>query len=152
MAAGLGTKLRRLLALLDGDVQQVYDKMELDFRPRFYPIVSLLVGGPQTVGAIAGHAGLSQPAITQTLAEMKKARLVTAESGPDRRQKIICLTAKGRSLAKRMEPVWNATHRAAAGLERELSARLGDVIDEALAALERRPFHKRIHTRLKSGK
>lgn len=149
LSVGLGTKLRRLLERLDGDVQRLYDEMGVGFRPRFYPVVRLLLrDGPQNVNAIAEQAGVSQPAITQTLGEMKKLGLIEAESGADRRKQIIRLSAKGKKLAEKLEPVWSATHRAAASLESELPARLGEILDQALAALERQPFSHRIHAEL----
>src|SRR5688500_7655530 len=47
---GLGTRLRNLILRLDGDVQYVYDELDLRFKPRFYPIVLLLLdAGPQNV-------------------------------------------------------------------------------------------------------
>ncbi len=147
---GLGTRLRHLLERLDADVQRIYDEMDVGFRPRFYPVVLLLVGhGPQNVNAIAEHVGVSQPAITQTLGEMKKLGLIESESGADRRQKIIRLSTKGESLAKNLEPVWNATHRAAAQLESELPVGLGEIVDKALAALDRQPFKHRVRAEIR---
>jgi DNA-binding MarR family transcriptional regulator len=149
---GLGTKLRHLIARLDGDVQQIYDEMAVGFRPRFYPIVQLLLEfGPQNINAIAEQVGVSQPAITQTLGEMKRLSLTRAKPGTDRRIQIIDLTAKGRTLAQRLESVWNATHRAAAKLDSELRVKIDEVIDQALAALERESFHHRIRTELKKA-
>jgi DNA-binding MarR family transcriptional regulator len=145
---GLGTKLRQLIARLDGDVQQLYGEMDVPFRPRFYPVTRLLLQEPQNVNSIAAHVGVSQPAISQTLGEMKKVGLIATKSGPDRRNQIIHLTRKGQSLSRTLQPVWNATHRAAAGLDADLSSRLGDIVDQALAALDEKPFKKRIRTEL----
>ena len=39
---GLGTLLRAVIASLDGDVQALYDELELPLRPRFYPILRSL--------------------------------------------------------------------------------------------------------------
>jgi DNA-binding MarR family transcriptional regulator len=149
LGIGLGSKLRQLVARLDRAVQQIYDEVDVGFRPRFYPVVRLLLQGPQNVNAIAEHVGVSQPAMTQTLGEMRKLRLTGAKAGADRRLQLICLTARGRAVAETLEPVWGATHRAATKLESELSARLGEVIDQALRALDRRPFCQRIRTELK---
>ena len=146
---GLGTKLRNLILRLDGDVQYIYDELDLKFKPRFYPVVRLLVSeGPQSVNAIAENIGVSQPAATQTLAEMKKLRLTKTKPGADRRLQMICLTAEGEALAESLEPIWNAVHTAAAKLESELSLKLGAAVDEALAALDRQPFHQRVRTEL----
>ncbi len=146
---GLGTRLRNLILRLDGDVQYVYDELDLRFKPRFYPIVRLLLdAGPQNVNAIAETIGVSQPAATQTLAEMKKLRLIKTKPGADRRLQMICLTAEGEALAGSLEPIWTAVSRAASRLESELSVNLGQAVDQALSALDRQPFHQRVRTEL----
>ena len=145
---GLGTKLRQLIMRLDSEVQEIYDDMNVTFRPRFYPVVSLLCSGPQSVNAIAQVVGVSQPATTQTLGEMKKLGLIKVQSGADRRTRLIHLTAKGKAVVRKLEPVWDATHRAATGLESELPAELGAIVDQTLAALDRKPFKRRIRAEL----
>ena len=148
LVVGLGSKLRQLITRLDGDVQQLYGELRVSFRPRFYPVVRLLLQESQNVNSITAQVGVSQPAITQTLGEMKKVGLITTKSGRDRRNQIIRLTSKGQSLAERLQPVWSATHRAAAGLDADLTARLSAVVDEALAALDKNSFRDRIRAEL----
>ena len=145
--AGLGTKLRHLLALLDDDVQAVYDELGVPFRPRFYPIVQQLLRHDECgVTALAEAVGVSQPAMTQTLAEMRKLGLLSSSPGEDPRQRLTRLTDSGRELAGRLERVWRATTASAAELEAE--TRLSDAVDRARAALARRPFKDRIKERM----
>ena len=142
---GLGSRLRQLIATLDGDVQQLYDALGVPFRPRFFPIFrGLFDASPRTVGDLAREIGVSQPAATQTLAEMVKAGLVTLSPGEDRRARQVALTPEGQRLAERLRPVWAAICAAAAELDRELPHPLSDLIDQTLAALNRRPFRERI--------
>src|SRR5688572_18478370 len=109
LTAGLGTRLRRLLAMVDGDVQLVYDEIGLPFRPRFYPVAALLLDdGPTAVGEIARAAGVSQPAATQTIGEMRRLGLVRMAAGADRRSRRVELTAEGRRVATRLVPVWSS--------------------------------------------
>ena len=63
--------------------------------------------GASTVGELAARTGVSQPAMTQTLAEMRARGLVAAER-PGRR---VRLTAEGEALCARLEPVWRAVER-----------------------------------------
>ena len=42
MKPGLGTQLRHLIELLDGDVAQTYANAGLDYRPRFTPVMRVL--------------------------------------------------------------------------------------------------------------
>jgi ArsR family transcriptional regulator len=47
--------------------------------PRRLEIIHLLSGGPLEVRSIAGHFGMSQPAVSQHLAALRDAGLVEAE-------------------------------------------------------------------------
>ena len=117
---GLGTQLRLLLAALDGEVQAVYDAMGEPFRPRFYPVVrELRSTSGCTVGELAVRTGVSQPAMTQTLTEMRLRGLVTAAS-----RRLVRLTEEGEALCKRLEPMWGAVEAAARELDDELPVSL----------------------------
>jgi MarR family transcriptional regulator, organic hydroperoxide resistance regulator len=106
---GLGAKLRAILALLDGDVQQIYDSRGVRFRPRFFPIVrELLRAGPSRVGDIASAIRVTQPAATQTIAEMRKLGLLENAPSADRRETRVALTPAGTQLARDLVPIWQA--------------------------------------------
>ena len=140
---GLGTGLRLLLAALDGELQALYDALGEPFRPRFYPVARhLRAQGGSTVGELAARTGVSQPAMTQTLAEMR-ARGLVATDAPGRR---VRLTVEGEALCARLEPVWRAAAVAAADLDRELPAPLAATMAAALARLAERPFGERIRS------
>src|SRR3546814_21177341 len=69
--SGLGTRLRLLVAALDGAVEQAYRDAGLNFRPRFYPYFRLLMArGSASVGECVPALGLTQPAAPQTLPMM----------------------------------------------------------------------------------
>lgn len=142
---GLGTLLRVLLAMLDGELNQLYRAQEVDFRPRFYPVFQLLLAQEHaTISDIAKHLQASQPAATQTLAEMRKLDLVAYVDGQDRRERIVVLTDKALALARTLTPIWDAVGRAADELDCELSHPLSAILGEALAALKREGFSDRI--------
>lgn len=144
-AVGLGTQLRMLLAQLDGGVQAAYDAAGLDFRPRYFAITRHLIAcGEAGVGELADVLGVSQPAATQTIGEMRAAGLVTLAAGPDRRTRLIRLTPEALTLVERLQPIWEAAARAAAELDNALPAPLGAVLDAALASLNDIPFEQRI--------
>ena len=151
-APGLGTQLRHLIASLDGDVQQIYAALGEPFRPRFFPIVqSLLRHGACSVNALAQATRVTQPAATQTLAEMAKLGLITLSPGRDRRERKAELTDEGRRLAERLHPVWDAVESAAVELDAELPSPLSVTLAGALAALERTPFRERVEKGLRHG-
>lgn len=147
---GVGTKLRRLLALLDGDVQQLYAEAGSAFRPKYYPVVvALLEHGELDVLSLAAASQVTQPAMTQTLQGMADAGLIRLMPGRDRRQRIVALTSEGRAAVEALAPIWGAVARAAAALDAELSSGLETLLDEAILALERKPFRKRIEEELR---
>lgn len=149
MKPGLGTRLRHLLDLLDGDVERLYRESGMDYRPRFTPIVRGLEElGPSTIKKLAAHCGLTHSAVSQTVTEMKRHNLLISSTGADARERVIALAAQAKRVLPRLHAQWQATAAAARDLDRELSSPLSEAIDEAIAALERRPFQGRIRKHL----
>ena len=144
VSLGLGSRLRLLLAALDGAVQGEYDRRGAAFRPRFHPVVrQLMATGPTGIGALAAGAGVSQPALTQTVNEMRREGLVDVSVGDDRREKLVRLTPEGLALAEALQPLWTAIEAAARRLEDEAGP-LGQILQAAADALRREPFGDRI--------
>lgn len=146
MKPGLGTRLRHLLELLEGDVARVYAEGGLpDYRPRYTPVVRALEAlGPATIKAIAAHAGISHSAVSQTLAQMRKAGLALTRIGSDAREREVAMSPALQAHLPRLHAHWRATNAAADALDAELTQALTSVVDEAITALERRPFRERI--------
>src|SRR5687768_11894345 len=108
MDEGLGSRLRTLLAILDDDVQAIYDERGLDYRPRFFPVVQVLLTQDScSIGELALRMAVSQPAVTQTVNEMKRLGLLSAADSDDKRQRPVRLTAAGKELAHALQPVWD---------------------------------------------
>jgi DNA-binding MarR family transcriptional regulator len=146
MKQGLGTQLRHLIELLDGDVAQQYKDAGLAYRPRYTPIMRALKAlESASSGQLAEAAGITQPAATQTVNLMKKEGLVTAEAGEDGRQRLIRLSAHGKDILPALESCWAATKAAADDLDAQLASPLSACLGEAIAALEAKPFLARIH-------
>jgi DNA-binding MarR family transcriptional regulator len=142
----LGTRLRHLLDLLDGDVAVVYTDLGLGgFRPRFTPIIrALAAAGPSCIRELARAIGVTHSAASQTVAQMAKQDLVVLMPGEDARQRIVRLTPKAERLLPVLDAEWAATTAAATALEAELSFPLSRLVDEALDALHRCPMRQRI--------
>jgi DNA-binding MarR family transcriptional regulator len=145
--AAVGSLLRHVLELLDGDVAKVYQEQGLaEYRPRFFPLVRVLLAeGPLPVGDLAAATGVTHSAASQTAAQMARAGLVTHTPDPsDARRRLVALTPKARALLPRIEAEWQATAAAMADLDAELSMPLADLLVEVARAVGRRPFHDRI--------
>jgi DNA-binding MarR family transcriptional regulator len=143
---GLGTRLRHVLDLLDGDVAQVYADLGLtDYRPRFSPVVRALVAlGPSPIRDLARAIGVTHSAASQTVAQMSKCDLVALEPGADARERIVRLTARARSLLPVIDAEWAATGAAVEEMDAELPVPLGEMLAAILRAVERRPLRDRI--------
>jgi len=146
LVIGLGTQLRNVLDLLDGDVARVYADLGLaDYRPRFSPVVrALVILGPSPIRDIARAIGVTHSAASQTVAQMTRSGLVRLESGSDARQRIVQLTERAAALRPVIDAEWAATNAAAAGLDAELPVPLSEMLAAVLRAVERRPMRERI--------
>lgn len=143
--ATLGTLVRRLIELLDSEVEAAYAEAGLAWRPRYTPVLRALTAiGPVAIKALAEQIGISHSAVSQTVSQMAKDGLVTLEPGADGRQRIIALTAKAKAMVPALQRQWAATNAAADELDAELSFPLTALVAEAIAALERRRFGERI--------
>ena len=141
----LGSLLRHLVELLDGDVEAAYREAGLDYRPRFTPVMRVLAErGPSPIRTIAQDAAISHSAASQTVAEMTKKGLVATEPGADARERIVHLTDAARAMLPQLKMQWAATNAAAAELSAELGVSLPAVVGDAISALKRRPFRERI--------
>lgn len=155
----LGTRLRHLLEVLDGDVAAAYPALGLGggFRPRFTPVVRALAAradagrGPASIRDLADTLGVTHSAASQTVAQMVRQGLVVTEPGADARRRIVRLTAKAEALLPALEREWAATVTAVTAFEAELAYPLSRLVEEALAALERTPLRDRIAAALEEG-
>lgn len=141
----LGTLIRHLIELLDGDVQAAYEAGGLAWRPRYTPVLrGLLSLGPASIKALAGTIGISHSAVSQTVAQMTKDALVELQPGTDARERIVILTPKAQAMVPALQRQWAAVNAASDTLDAELSTPLSGIVGEAIDALNRRPFGERI--------
>jgi DNA-binding MarR family transcriptional regulator len=146
-AVGLGTLLRHLLDLLDGDVQRAYDELGLDYRPRYTPVVvALLDLGPSSIQDIARAAHITHSAASQTVAQMAGKGLVHVRPGHDLRRRVVHVGSKLQQMLPTLRRQWADAAAAAAALDAELPTGLVEAANAAIEALERVPFRARMRT------
>ena len=93
-ADGLGTQLRRLVQLLDGDLEQIYRRDGFGFRPRYTPVMKVLSNkNHRTIKDIASFSSISHSAASQTVSRMMADGFVEQQIGEDGRERLISLTA-----------------------------------------------------------
>jgi DNA-binding MarR family transcriptional regulator len=71
--------------------------------------------GPNTVGAVARLVGMDSSSVPRAIAPMQKCSWVSVTQGKDRRQRIIDITAAGRSQLMLALPIWEEIQRAMLG-------------------------------------
>ncbi|MBX7457165.1 MarR family winged helix-turn-helix transcriptional regulator [Qipengyuania sp. 1NDH17] len=142
---GLGTVLRALLAQLEPAVENAYSTCDPLMRSRYYPVMrELLVRQQATVGEIAEAAGVSQPAMTQTIRQMSEDGLLEIGIGDDRRARLVKLSARGELAVASLQPAWRAVAEAARGLGDDAGLDLIASLQGVLDALDEKDFSTRI--------
>ncbi|MPY91339.1 MAG: MarR family transcriptional regulator [Luteitalea sp.] len=146
MKRGLGTQLRHLLELLDGAVQASYADAGLTYRPRYTPVMRVLEEREfASIGEIAEAAGITQPAVTQTVALMVRDGLVHSRPARhDARVRVVRLARKGRDLLPALRTCWRVTEAAAHTLDGEMTTPLSQALAEAIVCLEAHSFGERL--------
>ena len=143
--ATLGTLLRALLDQLDPAVEQAYRDLQLDYRPRYTPVLrTLMAQGPCRIKDLASACGLSHSARSQTVAAMVRDGWLHASSGDDGRERILQLSPRAQRAMPALQAQWQATAVAARSLDADLGQPLEQVLRDALAALAQRPFAQRL--------
>ncbi len=148
---GLGTLLRHLLELLDGDVEEIYRRQGLSCRSRFTPVIRLLEReGPSSIRTIAVSSGLTHSAISQTVSEMLKQGLVISEPGEDARERIISFSPAGKALLPQLHALWRAIGDGTREISEEIGVPLREVVSRAIQAATERPLRERVMARLEA--
>jgi MarR family transcriptional regulator, organic hydroperoxide resistance regulator len=144
-AAAFGTRLRRLSERLDRQVAALYGAHNLRFEPRWFPVVTLLnEHGSLSVGELAALIGITHAAVSQVRGELIRQKLVRATvDRADRRRQILALTAKGKTLCRKLQPLWRAVALATQALWAEAAPGFLDQLDRIETALEHNPMDAR---------
>jgi len=144
----LGSRLRKVSEALYAGVDDVYRSAGVDLPSRCFPILFLLRDhGSLGISELAERLGQTHPAVSQMSRKLLRHRVVRESPDPkDDRRRLLSLSAHGRSVMSRLEPVWEAIVAAVADLESDhpLSQHL-TAVDRAL---ESRGFAARIRARL----
>lgn len=148
-------RLSQLFALLrdmDEAIGELYaDRGVGQVRQRFvWPMLRLAHDGPMTITALSRSLGLTHSALSQTVAQMRRAGLVTSRAGADGdgRTRTVALTDQGRELVPLLEAEWRATEAAVRELDDGLAVPLSQVAADLASALAARPFRERLEAHL----
>lgn len=141
----LGALLRHLIDLLDGGVEETYRDAGLAYRPRYTPVVRVLMAfGPSSIRTIADKGGMTHSAASQTVSHMSANGLLEIAAGEDARERVVALSAAAEAMIPALTHHWRATEAAVRALEAEIGAPLAEIARDAIGALERKPLSNRI--------
>lgn len=112
----ISTRLQRLAEQLRKDGVLVYKASNIDFEPKWFPVIYTLHFKPLlSVVEIAAEIGYTHPSTISLLKELEKEKLIRSKKDKaDERKRLITLTTKGQELIVRMKPVWEIMKAAAA--------------------------------------
>lgn len=104
----LSTRLQRLSEQLRKDGFLIYKEHNIDFEPKWFPVIYTLHFKPQlSVVELAAEIGYSHPSTISLLKELEKEKIVKSKKDKqDERKRLIALTPKGLKLLEQMQPVW----------------------------------------------
>lgn len=143
----LGSRMRRIGDLLQGEVQQLLDERHIPVQTSHYTLLaSLDANGPLLIGDLAETLGVSQPGITRSVAQLSKVGLVTVRQGKnDQRQRVVTLTARGQRLMDSgREDFWPKIENCLAAIMAGQSGPLLEQLDFLEDAIRAQSFSQRI--------
>ncbi|NET32294.1 MAG: MarR family transcriptional regulator [Cyanothece sp. SIO1E1] len=106
----LGTRLKRLSDRFLQEVGQIYQELEIEFEPSWFPVFFLLrEKGDLSMTDIASTMDVSHSAISQMISSLRKRELIQLVEDPqDARRKKVSLTRLGENLLQKVTPVWHS--------------------------------------------
>jgi DNA-binding MarR family transcriptional regulator len=145
-ALALASRLRRLSDQLMGDIVRIYRHHDLAFEPRWFGLFHLLgERQPLSIREAADALGVSHTSISQTVRELRRAKLLSATRDPrDGRRRRLTLTARGEALLHELEPLWQDCRSGAQDLLDEAGGTLLSVLGALERALDRRSLQRRV--------
>ncbi|MFC4479183.1 MarR family winged helix-turn-helix transcriptional regulator [Flavobacterium chungangensis] len=110
----ISTRLQRLSEQLRKDGALIYKSFDIDFEPKWFPVIyTLHIKEMLSVVEIASEIGYSHPSTISLLKELEKQKLISSKKDKlDERKRLIVLTAKGKELVVKMQPVWTVMRNA----------------------------------------
>jgi DNA-binding MarR family transcriptional regulator len=142
--AAIGARLRRLSESIDEDAGRVYAELGITFQQRWVGILEQLAGADAlSVGELATMLGIRHSSVSQTRRSLEEAGLVESEADPnDARSRRLRLSASGKKLVRRLEPLWETLNQTSIELDKE-AGHVVDALDRLDKALRRLSLYDR---------
>ena len=145
-STGIGELLRHLSDLFDRDAERVYAGMGIGpgYRARYTPIIRCFAAAPLSITELQQRVRITQGAVSQTVKLMEADGLLRRVESDDHRMRRVALTETGEALKRRLGAEWELHLVAIAELENEIGVLLREHLVQAITALERESYYRRI--------
>ena len=109
----LGTRFKRLSERFLTEVGKIYEKLDINFEPAWFPMIFLLhKNGPLSITEISEQLNVSQPAASQLVSALtKKGFLRLIPDRDDKRKKIVNFSEQGKIILKQLIPIWETLEK-----------------------------------------
>lgn len=142
---GLGELLRYLAEMVDKGSQEAYQNLNINYRPRYTPILRALHAGAVTVQDITALTRLTQGAISQSVSLMEQdGILIRKQQNNDGRSFALILTPAGIVLKERLLRHWDTIFTAIEQLEEDAGWPILESLENLAHCLEQQSFQERI--------
>lgn len=143
----ISTRLQRLSEQLRKDGFQIYKANDIDFEPKWFPVIYTLHFKPVLgVVELAAEIGYTHPSTISLLKELEKEKLIrSGKDKQDERKRLIMLTEKVKKLLDRMQPVWQTMIKSLTEIT-NTNNNLMMAIAEVEARLKEKSFFERTKT------
>ena len=151
-ALSLASRIRRLVDTMTRDGTRVYRDLGIDFEVRWFAVFHLLSEAePMAVMEIAERLGQAHPTVIQVADEMTRRGLVKSQRDrADGRRRLLALTARGRKLAEKLQPVWTAFREVGVEIVTEKGNDFLRSLETLETAIERMSAYERIMKKLRN--
>lgn len=142
----IGSRLRMLTGKLTEDAAKIYKLYEIDFQPKWFPVLyALIKGEAKTVTAVAKEIGHSHPSVSKIISEMiSKGYLADKKDKTDGRKNEVALTKKGLKIAEKIQDQLIDVEAAIEELSAQTQNNLWEAIGEWEFLLEQKNLLRRV--------
>lgn len=90
-------------------ITQIFDEQfkSVDFRiTQFTPLVMIFAKGPITINDLSENLVMDRTTLARNLKPLERDSLININTGIDKRQRVVSITDKGKTLLNRAFPIW----------------------------------------------
>lgn len=130
---------------IDGD--KVYKDRNIDFKASWFSVYYVLAKANTslTILEITGQIDFSHITVKNILRELEREALVLIEPNPnDKRSKLVTLSRKGKSLMRKLEPVWLSISKVLSDVFTTGHPDFSNILNRIDREIYRNPIHNRV--------